>query len=147
MKYILPWGLIFSRVLSAPLVIYLARLPDAWVGPVVVAIIWFALIGDILDGIIARYFGIATALMRRADSIADLIFWLGVGTAIWLWRRGGADCGHLICLPSNGTQHAAWSTPGCAGSDRIWFDVGGHRDPIVLSGARTKRSKTNYVRD
>ena len=48
MKYILPWGLIFSRVLSAPLVIYLARLPDAWVGPVVVAIIWFALIGDIL---------------------------------------------------------------------------------------------------
>ena len=86
MKYILPWGLIFSRVLSAPLVIYLARLPDAWVGPVVVAIIWFALIGDILDGIIARYFGIATPLMRRADSIADLIFWLGVGTAIWLWR-------------------------------------------------------------
>ena len=86
MKYILPWGLIFSRVLSAPLVIYLARLPDAWVGPVVVAIIWFALIGDILDGIIARYFGIATPLMRRADSIADLIIWLGVGTAIWLWR-------------------------------------------------------------
>ena len=84
--FILPWGLIFSRVLSAPLVIYLARLPDAWVGPVVVAIIWFALIGDILDGIIARYFGIATPLMRRADSIADLIFWLGVGTAIWLWR-------------------------------------------------------------
>ena len=39
-----------------------------------------------LDGIIARYFGIATPLMRRADSIADLIFWLGVGTAIWLWR-------------------------------------------------------------
>ena len=70
----------------APLVIYLAMLPDTWVGPVVVAIIWFALIGDILDGIIARYFGIATPLMRRADSIADLIFWLGVGTAIWLWR-------------------------------------------------------------
>ena len=86
MKYILPWGLIFSRVLSAPLVIYLAMLPDAWVGPVVVGIIWIALIGDILDGIIARYFGIATPLMRRADSIADLIFWLGVGTAIWLWR-------------------------------------------------------------
>ena len=86
MKYILPWGLIFSRVLSAPLVIYLAMLQDSWVGPAVVAIIWFALIGDILDGIIARYFGIATPLMRRADSIADLIFWLGAGTAIWLWR-------------------------------------------------------------
>ena len=86
MKYILPWGLIFSRVLSAPLVIYLAMLQDSWVGPAVVAIIWFALIGDILDGIIARYFGIATPLMRRADSFADLIFWLGAGTAIWLWR-------------------------------------------------------------
>ncbi|MDC3411763.1 CDP-alcohol phosphatidyltransferase family protein [bacterium] len=88
MKYILPWGLIFSRVLFAPLVIYLSTLPDTWVGPVVVAIIWFALIGDILDGIIARSFGIATPLMRRADSIADLIFWLGVGTAIWIWRPG-----------------------------------------------------------
>ena len=86
MKYILPWGLIFSRVLFAPLVIYLAMLPESWVGPVVVAIIWFALIGDILDGIIARQLGVATPLMRRADSIADLIFWLGVGTAIWLWR-------------------------------------------------------------
>jgi len=80
MKYILPWGLIFSRVLFAPLVIYLAMLPESWVGPVVVAIIWFALIGDILDGIIARQFGVATPLMLRADSIADLIFWLGVGT-------------------------------------------------------------------
>jgi 8-oxo-dGTP diphosphatase len=28
MKYILPWGLIFSRVLFAPLVIYLAMLPE-----------------------------------------------------------------------------------------------------------------------
>ena len=86
MKYILLWGLIFSRVLFAPLVIYLAMLTESWVGPVVVAIIWFALIGDILDGIIARQLGVATPLMRRADSIADLIFWLGVGTAIWLWR-------------------------------------------------------------
>ena len=86
MKYLLPWGLIVSRVLSAPLVIFLATLPHAWVGPVVVAILWFALIGDILDGIIARHFGVATPLMRRADSMADLIFWIGVGAALWVWR-------------------------------------------------------------
>ena len=86
MKYILPWGLIFSRVLFAPLVIYLAMLPDrGWVR-------WWLrssgsrLLGIFLTALLRVYFGIATPLMRRADSIADLIFWLGVGTAIWLWR-------------------------------------------------------------
>ena len=51
MKYLLPWGLIVSRALFAPLVIYLATLTNQWVGTAVVALIWFALIGDILDGI------------------------------------------------------------------------------------------------
>jgi len=86
MKYLLPWGLIVSRVLMAPLIIYLATLSHSWIGPIVVALMWFALIGDILDGIIARQFGIATPLMRRADSIADLIFWIAVGAALWVWR-------------------------------------------------------------
>jgi len=51
MKYILSRGLIFSRILSAPLVIYLATLLHFWMAPAVVAIIWFVLIGNILDGI------------------------------------------------------------------------------------------------
>ena len=86
MKYLLPWGLIISRVLLAPFVVYLSYNPDPIIGRWVVAILWYALIGDILDGIIARHFGVATPGMRRADSIADLIFWLGVGVAVWNWR-------------------------------------------------------------
>ena len=86
MKYILPWGLILGRILSGPMIIYLARLPHDWVGPAVVVLIWIALIGDILDGIIARHLGVATPLMRRADSIADLLFWISVGTATWFWN-------------------------------------------------------------
>ena len=86
MKYILPWGLIFSRVLFAPLVIYLAMLPESWVGPVVVAIIWFALIGDILDGIIARLLWHCHTTDAPRRQHCGFIFWLGVGTAIWLWR-------------------------------------------------------------
>lgn len=42
MKYILPWGLILSRILSGPMIIYLARLPHDWAGPAVVVLIWIA---------------------------------------------------------------------------------------------------------
>lgn len=86
MKHLLPWGLIISRVFLAPFVIYLSFNPNPQVGKWMVAILWYALIGDILDGIIARHLGVASPAMRRADSIADLIFWLGVGVAIWNWR-------------------------------------------------------------
>jgi len=82
----IPWLFIYSRFLLAPLIVYLgiAGLPN--VGSLVVVLIWVALIGDILDGIIARKVGNATPFMRRMDSIADLTFWLGVGTATWFWN-------------------------------------------------------------
>jgi CDP-diacylglycerol--glycerol-3-phosphate 3-phosphatidyltransferase len=42
-----------------------------------------ALISDILDGILARRFGVNSAAMRRYDSTADTIFYLSAVYAVW----------------------------------------------------------------
>ena len=43
-----------------------------------------AFVSDILDGVIARRLNIATANLRRLDSIADSIFYLSAALAAWL---------------------------------------------------------------
>jgi phosphatidylglycerophosphate synthase len=43
-----------------------------------------ATLTDIFDGKVARHFGVATARLRRLDSIADTIFYAGAGVALWL---------------------------------------------------------------
>lgn len=47
-----------------------------------------AFVSDILDGMIARRLGIATATLRRLDSIADSIFYLCALVAVWILNRG-----------------------------------------------------------
>ena len=43
-----------------------------------------ALVDDIYDGVLARHWGRDTVGLRRADSAADTIFYLGVAGALWL---------------------------------------------------------------
>jgi phosphatidylglycerophosphate synthase len=43
-----------------------------------------AALSDVYDGRIARRFGVATAGLRRFDSIADSVFYLCVGFALWV---------------------------------------------------------------
>ena len=65
-------------------------------GPVVVALAWFApsraafaaclvtaFLSDFLDGVIARRLGVATERLRRFDSAADSIFYVGALIAAW----------------------------------------------------------------
>jgi CDP-diacylglycerol--glycerol-3-phosphate 3-phosphatidyltransferase len=42
-----------------------------------------AFVSDIFDGIIARRLGVATATVRRLDSIADTLFYVAVTLATW----------------------------------------------------------------
>ena len=68
----------------------------AALGPVVVAMslvapsrlafgacLVIAFLSDVFDGIIARRLGIATPALRRLDSIADTVFYVGATFAVW----------------------------------------------------------------
>jgi CDP-diacylglycerol--glycerol-3-phosphate 3-phosphatidyltransferase len=43
-----------------------------------------AFVSDILDGMIARRLNVATATLRRLDSIADSIFYISAAVAAWV---------------------------------------------------------------
>jgi CDP-diacylglycerol--glycerol-3-phosphate 3-phosphatidyltransferase len=43
-----------------------------------------ATLTDICDGVVARRFGVASAALRRFDSVADTVFYAGTGVALWL---------------------------------------------------------------
>lgn len=45
-----------------------------------------AVLSDIFDGILARRLGVATPFLRRLDSAVDIVFYLGVGVALWRLR-------------------------------------------------------------
>ncbi|HEX2781282.1 MAG TPA: CDP-alcohol phosphatidyltransferase family protein [Gemmatimonadaceae bacterium] len=44
-------------------------------------------VSDVLDGVVARRTGTATAALRRLDSVVDTVFYLGVAAAAWLLYR------------------------------------------------------------
>jgi phosphatidylglycerophosphate synthase len=79
----LPWALVLSRLLLAPLMVGLAlafgRDAGAWLAMLVV----LGVLTDVYDGIIARALGVATTGLRRLDSQADLAFWLAALWCCW----------------------------------------------------------------
>ncbi len=70
------------RAVLAPIVVALA----AWYPSRALfgACLGAAFLSDVFDGIIARRLGIATATLRRLDSIADSAFYLCAALAVWL---------------------------------------------------------------
>jgi phosphatidylglycerophosphate synthase len=80
------------RVLLAPVVVLLslyAPHPEAFAVCLIAAFL-----SDIFDGVLARSLGIATANLRRLDSVADTLFYAACVFAVW----------HLY--PAAITQHA-----------------------------------------
>jgi CDP-diacylglycerol--glycerol-3-phosphate 3-phosphatidyltransferase len=53
-------------------------------GRILAGAVIVATVTDIFDGRVARRFGVATAALRRFDSIADTVFYIGAGVALWL---------------------------------------------------------------
>jgi phosphatidylglycerophosphate synthase len=51
-------------------------------GPLLAAVLVAAVLSDVLDGVIARRLGIATAGIRRADTLVDTVFFVAAAAAL-----------------------------------------------------------------
>lgn len=80
----LPYLLIATRFILAPVILLLAFFKGMESGFLIVAFMYFGLLTDIFDGIIARKVGVSSEKLRRMDSQTDLIFWLSLGFAAYL---------------------------------------------------------------
>ncbi|MDV7697317.1 CDP-alcohol phosphatidyltransferase family protein [Chryseobacterium soli] len=77
----LPYLLIGIRFILAPIILLLAYFKGIESRFLIVALMYFGLLTDIFDGIIARKVGVSSEKLRRLDSQTDLIFWLSLGFA------------------------------------------------------------------
>ena len=77
----IPWFLVVSRALlgvAIPLAAARLHAPEIWLGAMIAA----GFLSDIYDGVLARRWGTATAVLRIADSAADTVFYVGVLIAV-----------------------------------------------------------------
>lgn len=77
----LPYILIVIRFILAPIIISLAYFNKEESKFLILILMYFGLLTDIFDGIIARKVGVSSEKLRRMDSQIDLIFWLSLGFA------------------------------------------------------------------
>lgn len=81
----IPYLLILLRFLSAIAILYLGYFIGETSRALIVILMYFGLLTDIFDGIIARKVGVSSEKLRRLDSQTDLVFWLAIGFATyWL---------------------------------------------------------------
>jgi len=77
----IPYLLIATRFLLAPVILSLAYFKGVEVSVLILMLMYFGLFTDIFDGIVARKVGVSSEKLRRLDSQTDLIFWLSLGFA------------------------------------------------------------------
>ncbi len=81
----IPYLLILLRFLSAIAILYLGFFVGEKSRTLILILMYFGLLTDIFDGIIARKVGVSSEKLRRLDSQTDLVFWLSIGFATyWL---------------------------------------------------------------
>jgi phosphatidylglycerophosphate synthase len=80
----IPLLLIAFRFVLAPVILAIAYFFREDGKITIVIMMYLGLISDILDGIVARHFNVATAKLRRMDSQTDMIFWLSIGVSTWI---------------------------------------------------------------
>lgn len=79
----LPYILIATRFILAPIILSLAYFKGEESKFLILILMYFGLLTDIFDGIIARKVGVSSEKLRRMDSQVDLIFWLSLGFAAY----------------------------------------------------------------
>ena len=89
-----PLLLTLLRLVLAPLVVMLSGRPHPILFGLILAA---AFLSDIFDGVLARRLGVATPFLRRLDSAVDIVFYLGVGWALWRLRPEAVRP-HLLLL-------------------------------------------------
>ena len=70
----IPAGLVAFRACCAPVLVLLERVGAS--GRVLAGVVFLAFVSDVFDGIVARRLGVATENLRRADSVADTVFYV-----------------------------------------------------------------------
>src|SRR5580658_7147584 len=83
-KVWIPWAMAAGRAALGPVLI--AGAMCAWNPVTLAAMVVAAMVSDIFDGVLARRWGSDTAGVRLFDSMADTVFYLCVGAALWLTR-------------------------------------------------------------
>ena len=90
-----PAALIMSRAICGPVLVVAASTEASpWF---LAGLVTFAFVSDVFDGIIARRLGVATALLRRADTIVDTVFYACAVLALLL-RWPSVLNAHLVGL-------------------------------------------------
>lgn len=74
-------ALTLLRLALAPVFVALGALRHA--GWLAAALLVAGFVSDVMDGVVARRFGVSTAGLRRLDSSVDTVFYLGVAFAAW----------------------------------------------------------------
>ena len=84
-RWLVPWSMVWLRAAFGPALALaaLTSIDSRWLGLVVI----LGLLDDIFDGILARRWRTETPALRRADSWADTLFYLGVAAALWSRNR------------------------------------------------------------
>jgi len=77
----IPYILIAIRFILAPIILSLAYFKGEESKFLILLLMYFGLLTDIFDGIIARKVGVSSEKLRRLDSQTDLVFWLSLGFA------------------------------------------------------------------
>lgn len=97
-RELVPWAMAVGRAALGPVMVLGAR--AGWNGLAMAGIVLVALLSDIFDGVLARRWRCDTAPVRLADTIADTVFYVGVGVAVWVGRRGvlREDAGLVLAL-------------------------------------------------
>lgn len=81
----MPYLLILLRFLSAIVITYLGYFAGEKSRAFILVLMFFGILTDIFDGIIARKVGVSSEKLRRLDSQTDLVFWLSIAFATyWL---------------------------------------------------------------
>ncbi|MEN4759248.1 CDP-alcohol phosphatidyltransferase family protein [Chryseobacterium sp. C39-AII1] len=84
----IPYILIATRFILAPIILSLAYFKGEESRFLILGLMYFGLLTDIFDGIIARKVGASSEKLRRLDSQTDLIFWLSLGFASYFLNLG-----------------------------------------------------------
>ncbi|MEC3877641.1 CDP-alcohol phosphatidyltransferase family protein [Chryseobacterium salviniae] len=79
----IPYILIALRFILAPVILSLSYFMGEKSRLLILILMYFGLITDIFDGIIARKTGVSSEKLRRLDSQTDMIFWLSLGLAAY----------------------------------------------------------------
>jgi CDP-diacylglycerol--glycerol-3-phosphate 3-phosphatidyltransferase len=96
----IPVVLVVLRALCGPALIACAALSVP--APVLSALMTLAFLSDVFDGIIARRLGVATALLRLADSLVDTAFYICAAVALAV-RAPAVLEAHVIGLAALGS--------------------------------------------